>query len=157
MKSISMKLIMLMAVMMPLVFIAGCDKDDDHDDNHNHNNNNTGALQYHAHIISPDTTAKKVNETLQIKVQFEEHDGDKVHHVQVRIFNSDDNSQLVFDEPAEKHVHADGEYTFEESFILSNANGVTEHTDWTLEAKVWGHEAGEGEAISTVDFHVHPE
>ena len=59
--------------------------------------------------------------------------------------------------PADAHVHAtSGEYTYEDDFVLSEANGFTAHTDWVLEAKVWGDTDGEDEEVSTVEFHVHP-
>lgn len=151
-KTHAAKLIMFIAVIMPLVFIGGCDKDDDHD--HNHNNNNHGNLDYHAHIHSPDSTDKHVNDTIHIHVEFTEHNNDKVHNFSVRIFNRDSTAQVVYSEG--DHVHADAKHEHHDMFILSNANGVSGHTNWTLEAKVWGHDSGESAVVETVDFHVHP-
>ncbi len=55
------------------------------------------------------------------------------------------------------HVHeTSGEYGYHDDFVLSNENNVEGHTDWILEAKVWGHEAGDGEVIEMIEFHVHP-
>lgn len=33
---------------------------------------------------------------------------------------------------------------------------VDAHTDWIVEAKAWGHEAGAAEGMETIEFHVHP-
>ena len=49
-----------------------------------------------------------------------------------------------------------GTYSYHGDFILSNDNGVEAHSDWVLEAKVWGHGAGEQEVMESIEFHVHP-
>lgn len=111
---------------------------------------------YHIHIHQPNTDDKHVGDTIHIHVDFESQTGEIVHNVNVRIYNKADNTE-VLSVPGEHHVHAmDGIYSYHGDFVLSNDNGVVEHTDWVLEAKVWGHSAGEAEVMESIEFHVHP-
>ena len=129
---------------------TSCNKDDD-DDDHGHSD-----FEYHAHINSPNSDNKHLGDTIDIQVNFEDHNGGTVHHINVRILNKD-TEEVIYSKPDVAHVHDEsGAYLFEDKFVLSMDNGVSAHTDWILEAKVWGHEAGEGEEISTIEFHVHP-
>ena len=115
-------------------------------------------FDYHVHIHAPNTDDKHVNDDMEIDIEFESHSGETVHHVKVIIYKKDDNTNIVYSGPSEAHVHEEsGKYTFEDNLTLSEANGFSEHTDWVLEAKVWGHEAGVEEMVETVEFHVHPE
>ena len=128
-----------------LFAVAACHKHDDNVD-----------YDYHAHIHSPNTDAKHVGDTLQIEVEFESHTGETVHNVEIKIYNKADGT-VVYTKPDEAHVHeTSGLYEFNDTFILSNANGIDAHTDWVLQARVCGHEGTEGEVIETVEFHVHP-
>ena len=114
-------------------------------------------FEYHAHIHSPNLDNKHKGDTIHIEVNFESHTGMPVHHIGVRIYNKADNSIVAYDQPSEHHVHAiSGEYLYEDDLILSDDNGFNMHGDWIMEAKVWGHEAGLGEEIETIEFHVHP-
>lgn len=107
---------------------------------------------YHAHIMSPDAADKHVGDTIHVHIEFEEHSGNTVHHVNVRIYNKADNTE-IYNQPDNAHVHEDsGTYSFHDDVVLN----VDPHTDWILQAKVWGMEDGEGEAMETVEFHVHP-
>lgn len=113
-------------------------------------------FDYHAHIHAPNMDDKHVDDTIHIEIEFESHTGEPVHHVNIKIVSLDGNTE-VYNMPSEAHVHAtSGAYTFEDDFKLSNDNGVVEHTDWILEAKVWGDGEGLGEVIEKVQFHVHP-
>ncbi len=113
-------------------------------------------FEYHAHIMSPDTEDKHLDDTIHIHVEFESHTGETVHNVNVRIFNVENGTE-VYNEPAESLVlGVTGEYAWHDSFVLSIANGFEAHSNWTLEAKVWGEETGEEEVVESVDFHVHP-
>ncbi len=115
------------------------------------------AFDYHAHIHSPSTVDKHVGDTIHIHTDFSSMTGETVHHVKVRIYNVADNTE-IYNQPNEAHVHeSDGMHDFHDDFILSATNGVEAHTDWILEAKVWGHEVEEGEVVETIQFHVHPE
>ena len=136
-------------VAFSVVILPSCDDEDD-DDNHNQSESD-----YHAHIHSPDSIDKHVGDTLHIHIEFEDHNNGKVHNVGVKIYNRDSTAQVVYDE--QSHVHADTSYTYMDDFILSNANGVAAHTNWTLEAKVWGHESDtDGLVTDMVKFHVLP-
>jgi hypothetical protein len=135
--------------LLSVLFVVSCEKEDMHDDDHGTN------YEYHAHIISPTTDAKHLNDTISIKVDFESHTGETVHHINVKIFNKLD-SAIVYDMPTEAHVHSSGSYSHEDNLILSDRNGFSGHSDWIMEARVWGHEAGEEEVLERIEFHVHP-
>lgn len=143
------KLWFLMFSLGMLVFVA-CDKDDD---DHTHDDATT---DYEAHIHSPDAEDKKVDDMIHLHVEFHEHDGGKVHHVNVKIYEKDNPDNVIYDAPSDAHVHADGTHEHHADFMLNADNGVEGHTDWVIEAKVWGHEAGEHEKVATKEFHVHP-
>ena len=106
---------------------------------------------YHIHVNSPNTDDKHVGDEITVSIEFEDHNGGKVHHVNVRIFNKVTGEEIL-NEPTEAHVHADVMHEFTK---IMNLN-VEAHTDWILEAKVWGHDAGLAEVTETVEFHVHP-
>ncbi len=127
---------------------TSCNKDDDDTED--------SKFEYHAHIHSPNTDDKHVGDTIHINVELESHSGEPVHHANIRIFNKADNTE-VYNKPDEAHVHeTDGKFEYEDDFILSNDNGVLEHTDWYLVAKVWGDSPGLEEVVDTIAFHVHP-
>lgn len=130
-------------------FMTSCDKDDD-----NHEEE-TVDYAYHAHINSPDESNKHLGDILDIQIQFESHAGEPVHHINVRIYNADDNTEL-YNKPAEAHVHGhSGEYLYSDDFLISEENGFVGHGNYVFEAKVWGENEGDGEEIETVEFHVH--
>ena len=130
--------------------ITSCDDDE--------NEPETIDYDYHAHINSPSTDDKNVGDTIHIHVDFESHAGETVHHINVKIYNKADSTQVVYNEPGDAHVHAEeGEYGYHDDFPLTADKGISAHSDWIMEAKVWGHEAGEGEVVESIEFHVHPE
>lgn len=141
MKNIWKNIALLAVLTMPF---AACKKNDTHsmDD----------LPHYHAHILSPDASDKHVGDTLHIEIEFEEHDGKTIHHINVRIFNKNDGTE-IYNQPQQAHIHeTSGYYKFTDDFVLD----VDPHTDWVLEARVWGHEDGVAEVTETVEFHVHP-
>ncbi|MBR9920572.1 MAG: hypothetical protein GYB31_07005 [Bacteroidetes bacterium] len=127
-----------------LFVFTSCDKEDEH----MHGDDETA---YHIHMHSPDESDKTVGETITIKMDVEDHNGGTVHHVNVRVYNKADESEEIFNMPTEAHVHeTDGLFEMEETLELN----VDPDTEWVLEAKVWGHEAGKGEVTETVEFKV---
>ncbi len=145
------RLFFFLALVASVSFFASCDKDDDDD-------MQGDDPQYSITIHSPNTDDKHVNDEIHIHVDFESANDETVHHVNVRIYNKDDNSIEIYNAPGDAHVHAtSGKHEHHADFTLSNANGVDAHTDWILEAKVWGHEGGVGEVVKSIEFHVHPE
>lgn len=113
-------------------------------------------LDYSVNIIAPTADDKNVDDLIQVSVDFNSGTGGTVHHVNVKIYNKMDATEIVYNNPDDAHVHeTDGAFEFRDEFMLSNSNGVNEHTDWILEAKVWGHEAGAAEVLETLEFHVH--
>lgn len=132
------QILLFSVLFLSLAFLSSCSEDE-------------VEFDYHAHINAPDNSDKHVGDTMHIHVDFEEHNGLTVHHVNVRIINADDNTE-VYNMPTSAHVHSSGSYAYHDDFVLD----VDGHTDWILEAKVWAEEEGSFEEISTVEFHVHP-
>ncbi len=108
---------------------------------------------YTISINDPTSDDKKVGDMIDLKIVASEASAGTVHHMKVRIYNKADNTE-IYNKPDDAHVHAEsGSYTYEDQIELA----VDAHTDWILEAKVWGHDAGLAEKIETVEFHVHPQ
>jgi len=141
-----MKNVLFLALIFNLVFITSCGDDEEP----------TLVFDYSNVVNSPDSSDKNVDDTIDISIDFESATGEPVHHVNVRIYNVATNEE-VYNMPTDAHVHdLSGKFTYTDSFVLSNANGVMAHSDWMLETKVWGHEAGAEEVIESIPFHVHP-
>lgn len=135
-------------LILGLFAFASCNSDDD---DHDHE----GEFEYHAHIMKPDAGMKMMGDTMHVHVEFEDHNGGTIHHINVRIYNKD-TEEVIYSKPETAHIHeTSGTYEFHDDVILNTANGFVAHGDYILEAKVWGHEAGEGENMETVEFHVH--
>ena len=144
----SKKLLFLFLMVGGILALTSCDDDDQVME----------GPEYSIMIMQPSTEDKKVNDSIHIHVEFSEASNQTVHHVNVKIYDKNDESKVIFDAPGEAHVHAEGgSHAVHADLELSEANGVSGHTDWILEAKVWGHEAGHGEVIEQIEFHVHPE
>jgi len=130
--------------------------DDEADDGHMHGDE---ATDYHVHFITPaedGSTEAMQGQTLAMEIEVEDHKGGTVHHVKVKITKKDDASVVLYEGPSDAHVHDEsGAYVFKHDLIL-DANDVEGHSDWNVEVKAWGHEAGEGEVTSSTTFHVHP-
>ena len=89
-------------------------------------------------------------------VNFAEANGGTIHNINVSIKNATDNT-VIYSKPDNAHAHQDGTYEHHDDVILSSDNGVEGHSDWILEAKVWGHDETEADATSSsVTFHLHP-
>ena len=113
--------------------------------------------EYNITIEKPTTDNRTIDDDLDIKVDFNSASQQTIHHVKVRIFDKATGTE-VYNEPDPAHVHeSDGDYEWEDSFKLSTDNGISADTEYTLEAKVWGHEAGTHEITETVDFTVNPQ
>lgn len=145
-----MNKILITVTVFLFVSLLSCSKDDDH--SHGSSDN----YDYHIHIHSPDTSDKHVGDSIHLHIDFESGTSETVHHVNIIIKNKADGT-IIYNEPNEAHVHAiTGKHEHHDDFILSSTNQISGHTDWILEAKVWGHEANEGEVTETLEFHVHP-
>lgn len=141
------KLYIIFTLVFGALFFTSCDKDDEKKD--------VVDYAYHAHINSPNNDTKHIDDTVHVHIVFESHSGEPVHHVNVRVFDKADGTEL-YNEPSSAHVHAhDGVYEYHDDIVLSVENGFAAHHNYVLEAKVWGEEAGEGEEIESVEFHVH--
>lgn len=114
--------------------------------------------QYRITVMSPSTEDKNVDDSIHLHINFDNDNAEvsTVHHINVRIYNKA-TSEEIYNEPGTAHVHDEsGHYEWHDDVVLNNASGVEAHTDWIVEAKVWGHESGVGEIIETIEFHVHP-
>ena len=140
-----MKNLILLFTLIGAISFVACNDDD--------NGTDEMMPDYHAHIMSPTTDDKNVGDTIHIHVDFEDHNGGTVHHVNVRIYNKATGDE-IYNAPADAHVHDEsGAYEFHDDVLLD----VDAHSDWILEAKIWGHEAGEHEEMESIEFHVHPQ
>lgn len=145
-----MKYINILTAIAFLFILSSCDKEDEHE------HEEDTEYEYHAHITSPSNATKILGETLTIKVDFESHTGETVHHVNVVMHEKDDANAIIFSEPGEAHIHAtSGNHTFEKTIVLSAENGISAHHDYTVKASVWGATDGEELEEEEVTFHVH--
>ncbi len=141
-----MKKYLLMLFALSAVTFFACDKDDDPAEPES-------TYEYHAHVHQPQAGDKMMGDTLPIHVVFESHTGETIHHINVRIFNKADSTQ-VYSKPDVAHLHeTSGMYTYSDQYALSGANGFSPGV-WIFEAKVWGHEAGLEEASEQVEFTI---
>ena len=132
---------MLLGLLFGLFMFNACKDDDD---------TGTQEPDYHAHIHSPAANSSiAAGETLNIEIDFEDHNGGTVHHINVRIFNKSTGTE-IFNGPSTAHVHKGSPYTFEHQHALT---GVATGT-YILEAKVWGHDDGVAEVTESVEFTV---
>lgn len=113
-------------------------------------------LQYQVTILSPDTSNKHIDDEIAFKVDFQSATKMPIHHIKVRLYNKASKRE-IYNQPSHAHIHEiGGQYIFTDSFKLTEDAGVEPHTDWIMEASVWGHNGREGEKIVTREFHVHP-
>lgn len=133
-----------------LFSFAACNDDD---------GDTTADPDYHIHFHTPaedGTTTSMQGQTLIIEIEFEDHNAGPVHHVNVKVYKKDDATVVLYDGPSDAHVHeTSGKYTFTHDLLMDPAT-VGGHTDWIVEAKVWGHDAGVAEVTASAQFHVHP-
>lgn len=133
------------------VFVASCDRDEDHV-----HDDETTEFDYSISINSPSIEAKNLEDSIHLHVDFISAKNETVHHVNVRIYSKTSGIE-VYNEPDEAHVHeSSGTFSWHDDFALTEQNGINEHSDWILEAKVWGHSAGLEEVTEQIEFHVHP-
>ena len=143
------KTLLFFTLILSLSLITACDDDEGTVDT---------MPQYNVQIMQPSTDDKKVNDDIHVHVEFAEANRETIHHVNVKIYNKTDESIVLLDAPVGAHVHDEsGNYAVHADVALTEAVGVVGHTDWILESKVWGHEAGVGEVVEQIEFHVHPE
>lgn len=142
-------LLSILLIFSMLAFACNDDEAEHMDDN--------SETEYSVAINSPSTDDKNVNDDIHIHVVFESATAQTIHHVNIRIYNVETNEE-IYNGPSDAHVHQEsGMFEIHDDISLTNTNGVEAHTDWILEAKVWGHEAGLGEVVESIQFHVHPE
>lgn len=132
------------------VFITACDKDEDHT-----HDDETSEFDYRIVINSPSTEAKDIQDSIHLHVDFISDNSETVHHANVRIFSKSTGVE-VYNAPEEAHVHeTSGTFSWHDDFALTPENGIDGHSDWILEAKVWGHHEGSEEVTESIEFHVH--
>lgn len=145
-----MKKLILSLFVLTLVF-SNCKKDDDNNDEHHM----TTDLDYTAKIMSPNNDPKQLDGSIHIHAIVESATKQTVHHAKIKIYNKADNTIIAYEKPDEAHVHqTDGKYELHDDLDLSTANKFTSNSDWIIEVKAWGHEAGEGEIMKKTEFHI---
>jgi len=141
-----MKKFSFLALLIFSLFLTTSCKDNDGDTEE--------SLDYQIEIMSPDAADKMLGDSIHLHVNFNEADGETIHHIKVRIYQADDESNVVFEKPDLAHIHeTSGAYQFHDDFFLDPAS-LPAHKNWILEAKVWNHKVGEDEVTETVEFHV---
>ncbi len=149
-----MKISKLILAIMAVVTMAACKKEYTVVEPDMHHGSSD--MHYAIAIMKPDTSMKMMDSTMHIHVRFTEKDNKTVHHVKVKIYQTDNPSNVIYDMPTDAHVHAtNGQYDHHDDLVLSASNGVVGHKNYTLEAKVWGHEVGKHEVTVTRGFHIH--
>ncbi len=152
----AMKKMLFLSLFVSLLIFNACDKDDA-TPTEPHTHDQADDYDYQIQLMAPSAMDKKVGDTVHVHVEFASGTGETIHHIQVSLMNQAD-STVVYSEPNVAHVHqSGGTYSFHDDIVLTEANGVMGHTNWTLEAKVWGHDAGLQEVVERVSFHVHPQ
>ncbi len=146
-----MKNLLFLFLAFGLLTFTACDDDD--------TDVTTDTPDYQITFVTPaadGTTTSMQGQTLSLEIEFEDKLGGTVHHVNVHIYQKDDESVELLNAPGEAHVHEQsGKYVFTHDLLLDPAI-IPGHTDWVVVAKVWGHEAGVAEVEATTQFHVHP-
>lgn len=145
------KILYLTLLLFAGTFFTACDKDEDHD-----HDDQTTEFDYRISINSPSEEAKNLQDSIHLHVDFISDKNATVHHANVRIYSKSTGVE-VYNAPSEAHVHEEsGTFSWHDDFALTVENGIDEHSDWILEAKVWGHTAGLEEVVESIEFHVHP-
>lgn len=140
------KYILSISTLLLLLFISSCEEPA----------NKETEYEYHAHITSPSSDDKHMNDSIHISIDFESHSGETIHHINVRIVEKDSGTE-VYNKPESAHIHTEGSYLYHDHISLNGENGFNAHTDYILEAKIWGPDTGVQEVAETLEFHVHPE
>jgi len=139
-----MKNCLLFLLIMSATYCLSCKDDGD-----------VVSYDYHAHIMHPSSANKNMGDILPIQVEFESHAGEAVEHINIRIFNKT-NLTEVYSEPSDPHLNGgDPVFMFEDQVQLTAANGFSAG-DWIIEATVWGHDDGQDQVTEKVEFHVNP-
>lgn len=136
-----MKKLILLGLILGIFTFNSCKDDDD---------SMSTEPEYHIHFMSPDDGASfNAGDMLHVHIEFEDHNGGTVHHINVRAYEKATGTEL-FNTPSEAHVHGASPYMFEYEKMLDGAAAGT----YVLEAKVWGHDAGTAEVKASREFTV---
>jgi hypothetical protein len=106
---------------------------------------------YQIRIIEPSIDFVMNTDTLKLHIEFSDSLGGVVENVKVRFYSLADNT-VVYEEPDSSAVASSGTYTFTGFRLL---NDLPAHSNWVLEARVWGKNPGESEVVKTKGIHVH--
>lgn len=135
-----MKKLFFLSLILGLFMFSACKDDDEM----------THETEYHIHFMEPANNASlAVGDMLHLHIEFSEHNGGTVHHINVRAYNKATGAEL-FNTPAEAHVHGTSPYSFEYEYLLDGTATGT----YVIEAKVWGHDDGVAEVMESREFTV---
>lgn len=119
---------------------------------HHHNEDENIDYKYSIQIIEPSEQTYKTTENLPIKIEFKSETGETIHNVNIRILQNISGLE-IYNQPANEHVHkTEGIFIFEDNLDFSKIAGLILAGDYTIEAKVWGHEGEAGLIINSADF-----
>jgi hypothetical protein len=135
-----MKKLLFLGLLFSVLMFNACKDDDEM----------TTGTEYHIHFMEPANNASlAVGDMLHVHIEFDEHNGGTVHHINVRAYNKTTGTEL-FSTPAEAHVHGVSPYSFEYEYLLDGTAVGT----YVIEAKVWGHDDGVAEVTESREFTV---
>jgi uncharacterized protein YcfL len=148
----------LLNVILILFLILSCNSEDYTAGNNSYSGISipptSSKFDYSITISDPDTSIKKIDESIPIKIDFKSGTNKTVHYIQVRIYNKSNNNE-IYKKPDNNHVDdGSGSYTFIDNLVLSSGNGFSSGSSFVLETKVWSPDKEEKEVIKTVEFKV---
>ncbi len=148
----------LLFLSLILLIFSACNSEDYSVGNSTNNSNNlhpaSSKFDYSIMINNPDSTIKKISESMPVQIDFKSENNKTVHYIQIRIYNKSNNNE-IYKKPDDNHVDdGSGSYTFTDNIVLSANNGFSSSSTFVLEAKVWSPDKEEKEVVKTVEFKV---
>jgi len=146
----------LLNIGLLLFIVFACNSEDYSVGNINYSDNNpsptSSKVDYNITINNPDTSIKKINESMPIQIDFKSRNNKTVHYIQVRIYNKSNNNE-IYKKPDDNHIDdGSGFYTFTDTIVLSANNGFSLSSTFVLEVKVWSPDKEEKEVVKTTEF-----
>lgn len=148
----------LLFLSLILLIFSACNSEDYSAGNSTNNSNNPpptlSKFDYSITINNPDSTIKKISESIPVQIDFKSKNNKTVHYIQIRIYNKSNNNE-IYKKPDDNHVDDEsGSYSFSDNLVLSTSNGFTSSATFVLEVKVWSPDKEEKEVVKTVEFKV---
>ena len=136
----------IFTVIAVLFLISGCENDEP----------TPAGFDYHVHINSPDLLDKNRGDTLQIDIDYMDHNGGIVHNIYYKLYNASDTSVVA--KEFHDHAHETGSFNLTDMIWTDDVDSLSIfncHCDWILQADVWDDQGG-NRVSESIQFHVHP-